>query len=124
MQDMREVVHELVVNQLGVKRATYLGHSLGGQLVLGYALTYPEAVTSLVLEAPAGLEEYPRTSLWRRARRWRCSIPPSPATSTNGSRPGTRPGILAAELARTDQGVRDFFYLRSAIQSGREFRQP
>lgn len=36
MQDMREVVHELVVNQLGVKKAAYLGHSLGGQLVMGY----------------------------------------------------------------------------------------
>ena len=44
MQDMREVVHELVVNQLGVKKASYLGHSLGGQLVMGYALTWPEAV--------------------------------------------------------------------------------
>jgi pimeloyl-ACP methyl ester carboxylesterase len=28
MQDMRDVVHELVVNQLGVKQAFYLGHSL------------------------------------------------------------------------------------------------
>ena len=32
MQDMRDVVHELVVNQLGVKQAYYLGHSLGGQV--------------------------------------------------------------------------------------------
>ena len=39
MQDMREVVYDLVVNQLGVKKAVYLGHSLGGQLVMGYALT-------------------------------------------------------------------------------------
>src|SRR6516165_4041551 len=54
MQDMRDVVHELVVNQLGVKRAAYLGHSLGGQLVMGYALTWPEAVQDLILEAPAG----------------------------------------------------------------------
>ncbi|MGY3534930.1 pimeloyl-ACP methyl ester carboxylesterase [Bradyrhizobium embrapense] len=60
MQDMREVVYDLVVNQLKVKQATYLGHSLGGQLILGYALTYPDSVRSLVLEAPAGLEEYPR----------------------------------------------------------------
>ncbi len=60
MQDMREVVYDLVVNQLGVKKAVYLGHSLGGQLVIGYALTWPEAVQGLALEAPAGLEEYPR----------------------------------------------------------------
>jgi pimeloyl-ACP methyl ester carboxylesterase len=60
MQDMRDVVHELVVNQLGVKKAACLGHSLGGQLVMGYALSWPESVSSLALEAPAGLEEYPR----------------------------------------------------------------
>jgi pimeloyl-ACP methyl ester carboxylesterase len=54
MQDMRDVVHELVVNQLGVKRAAYLGHSLGGQLVMGYALTWPEAVQ----DVPAG--DHPR----------------------------------------------------------------
>ena len=59
MQDMRDVVHELVVNQLGVKQAHYLGHSLGGQVILGYALNWPEAVKGLILEAPAGLEEYP-----------------------------------------------------------------
>ena len=54
MQDMREVVYDLIVSQLKVKQATYLGHSLGGQLVMGYALKYPEAVGGLVLEAPAG----------------------------------------------------------------------
>ena len=35
MQDMREVIYDLVVNQLGVKKAYYLGHSLGGQFVTG-----------------------------------------------------------------------------------------
>lgn len=59
MQDMRDVVHELVVNQLGVKQAFYLGHSLGGQVVMGYATIWPDAVRGLILEAPAGLEEYP-----------------------------------------------------------------
>ena len=63
MQDMRDVVHELVVNQLGVKQAFYLGHSLGGQVILGYALSWPDAVKGLILEAPAGLEEYPREVL-------------------------------------------------------------
>jgi homoserine O-acetyltransferase len=35
MQDMRDLVHELVVNQLGVKQAYYLGHSLGGRSYWG-----------------------------------------------------------------------------------------
>jgi homoserine O-acetyltransferase/O-succinyltransferase len=112
MQEMREVVRELVVNQLGVKRAYYLGHSLGGQLAMGYALTWPDAVQGLVLEAPAGLEEYPRevevgpgktAPLFDKAfatdfDKWRQTW--------------DQTGVLAAELARTDQGVRDFFYFK------------
>jgi len=69
MQDMREVVNDLVVNQLKVKQATYLGHSLGGQLVLGYALTYPDAVKSLILEAPAGAVAATSSRWYRREAR-------------------------------------------------------
>jgi homoserine O-acetyltransferase/O-succinyltransferase len=112
MQDMREVVYDLVVNQLGVKQATYLGHSLGGQLVMGYALTYPGAVKSLVLEAPAGLEEYPRevtiapgktaklfdASFARDFDKWKDVWGPTQ--------------ILAGEIARSDQNVRDFYYFK------------
>ena len=112
MQDMREVVHELVVNQLGVKKAAYLGHSLGGQLVMGYALTWPEAVQSLALEAPAGLEEYPRevtiapgktsllfdSSFARDFDKWKQTW--------------DQTGILAAEKARDEQNIRDFFYFK------------
>ncbi len=59
MQHTREVIHDLIVNQLGISKAVYGGHSLGGQWALGYALTYPEVVESIVLIAPAGLEELP-----------------------------------------------------------------
>jgi pimeloyl-ACP methyl ester carboxylesterase len=59
MEDMRNVIHEIIVKQLGVKKATYLGHSLGGQWVLGYALTYPDAVEKLIVEAFPVSEEYP-----------------------------------------------------------------
>ncbi|WP_050404498.1 alpha/beta hydrolase [Bradyrhizobium embrapense] len=112
MQDMREVVYDLVVDQLKVKQATYLGHSLGGQLILGYALTYPGAVRSLVLEAPAGLEEYPRevtiapgktaklfdASLAGNFEKWKEVWGPTQ--------------ILANEIARPEQNVRDFFYFK------------
>jgi homoserine O-acetyltransferase len=112
MQDMREVVHELVVNQLGVKRAAYMGHSLGGQLILGYALNWPDTVQDLILEAPAGLEEYPRDvvvapgktaplfdrSFERDFEKWKQVWEPT--------------GVLAAEIGRTEQGVRDFFYFK------------
>jgi pimeloyl-ACP methyl ester carboxylesterase len=59
IQETSEVIHDLIVNQLGIPKAIYGGHSLGGQFVLGYALTYPEAVEGLILVAPAGLEELP-----------------------------------------------------------------
>ncbi len=59
LQDTREVIHDIVGRQLEVKKASYLGHSLGGQWVLGYALAYPEAVEKIILECPSGLEEYP-----------------------------------------------------------------
>lgn len=59
MQHTREVIHDLIVNQLGISKATYGGHSLGGQFVLGYALSYPEAVQGIILVSPAGLEELP-----------------------------------------------------------------
>ncbi|BCS96396.1 hypothetical protein DSLASN_20280 [Desulfoluna limicola] len=59
LQDCRDAIHDVVVEQLKVKRAYYMGHSLGGQFCLGYALSYPDTVKGLVLEAPAGLEEFP-----------------------------------------------------------------
>jgi homoserine O-acetyltransferase len=112
MQDMRDLVHELVVNQLGVKQAYYLGHSLGGQIVLGYALSWPDAVRGLILEAPAGLEEYPREvpigggktaklfdeSFARDFGKWRQTW--------------DQTGVLASEIARSEQDIRDFYYFK------------
>ena len=60
MQQAREAIHDLVVNHLQISKAVYGGHSLGGQFVLGYALSYPEAVGGLILVSPAGLEELPQ----------------------------------------------------------------
>src|ERR1700760_508555 len=112
MQDMREVVHELVVNQLGVKKASYLGHSLGGQLVMGYALTWPEAVTSLALEAPAGLEEYPREVTVEPGKTLRLFDPSFARDFEKWRQTWDQTGILAAEMARSPQNVRDFFYFK------------
>jgi len=110
MQDMRDVVHELVVNQLGVKKASYLGHSLGGQLVMGYVLTWPEAVSSLVLEAPAGLEEYPREVTIAPGKTLRLFDPSFARDFDKWKQTWDQTGILASEMARSEQGVRDFFY--------------
>jgi len=112
MQDMRDVVHELVVNQLGVKRAAYLGHSLGGQLVLGYALTWPDAVQDLILEAPAGLEEYPREVEIAPGKKVALFDPGFARDFEKWKQTWDQTGILAAEIARSEQNVRDFFYFK------------
>src|SRR6266540_7322229 len=50
-----------VVGELGVERALFLGHSLGGGIALQIALRRPAAVAGLVLIAPAGVG---RSMLW------------------------------------------------------------
>jgi pimeloyl-ACP methyl ester carboxylesterase len=112
MQDMREVVHDLVVNQLGVKRAFYLGHSLGGQLVLGYALTWPDAVQGLALEAPAGLEEYPREVTIAPGKTARLFDESFARDFDKWKQTWDQTGILATEIARPEQNIRDFFYFK------------
>ncbi len=50
-----------VIGELGIERAVFLGHSLGGGIALQIALRKPAAVAGLVLVAPAGLG---RSMLW------------------------------------------------------------
>src|SRR6185437_11507764 len=104
MQDMREVVHELVVNKLGVKKAAYLGHSLGGQLVMGYALTWPEAVASLSLEAPAGLEEYPREVTYAKGKTALLFDPSFARDFEKWKQAWDETGILRSEEHTSEQG--------------------
>ncbi len=53
--DVRETIHNLVVKHLGIAKASYLGHSMGGQIAAGYALRHPENVQRLVLYASGGI---------------------------------------------------------------------
>ena len=50
-----------VIGELGIERAVFLGHSLGGGIALQIALRKPAAVAGLMLVAPAGLG---RSMLW------------------------------------------------------------
>jgi pimeloyl-ACP methyl ester carboxylesterase len=47
-----------LLDTLGVKEVTVVGHSMGGMLATRFALLYPEITTGLVLENPIGLEDY------------------------------------------------------------------
>jgi len=45
-------------DSLGLSRAVWIGHSMGGQIAIEGALEYPEKVSRLVLLAPAGFENF------------------------------------------------------------------
>ncbi|WP_232319205.1 2-succinyl-6-hydroxy-2,4-cyclohexadiene-1-carboxylate synthase [Sporosarcina ureae] len=65
---MEEQIKDLyeVLQKLEIEKPILLGYSMGGRVALGYTATYPEKVTSLVLESSSpGL----RTSEQRLARR-------------------------------------------------------
>ena len=101
MQDMREVVYDLVVNQLGVKKAFYLGHSLGGQFVMGYALTWPDAVQGLALEAPCRSRRISARDHDRQGQEsCACSTQSFARDFDKWKQTWDQTGILAAEIAR------------------------
>ncbi|MFA4902796.1 MAG: alpha/beta hydrolase [Desulfobaccales bacterium] len=47
-----------LLDQLQVKQAVIVGHSMGGMLAVRFARNYPERTSRLVLEDPIGLEDY------------------------------------------------------------------
>jgi pimeloyl-ACP methyl ester carboxylesterase len=62
--DIHYSFHQMAANtkklldSLGVKEVTVVGHSMGGMLATRFTLMYPETATQLVLEDPIGLEDY------------------------------------------------------------------
>jgi pimeloyl-ACP methyl ester carboxylesterase len=47
-----------LLDQLQVKQAVIVGHSMGGMLAVRFARNYPDRTLRLVLEDPIGLEDY------------------------------------------------------------------
>ncbi|MBH22990.1 MAG: alpha/beta hydrolase [Myxococcales bacterium] len=47
-----------LLKELGVERATVVGHSMGGMVATRFALMFPDATTRLVLVNPIGLEDW------------------------------------------------------------------
>lgn len=47
-----------LLDTLGIKKTSILGHSMGGMLATRFALMYPERMDKLLLENPIGLEDY------------------------------------------------------------------
>lgn len=111
LEDIRSAFHEVIVNTLGVKQAYYLGHSFGGQAVLGYALDYPEAVKGLILEGPAGLEIFPKSFDMGGEKLAVCD-PAITHDFAAWEKAWGPTGALASEMNRDEQSVRDFFHFR------------
>jgi pimeloyl-ACP methyl ester carboxylesterase len=69
VQGLVDFVHGFL-RHLGLERVVLVGNSLGGQVALFYALTYPEAVVALILSGSSGIYEMETgtTTLRRRDR--------------------------------------------------------
>lgn len=64
MEAMADTVRELL-GHLGVQRPVLIGHSMGGQTALSYAIRYPREPRAVVLTSPAGFETFsPRERAW------------------------------------------------------------
>lgn len=47
-----------LLDTLGIRQATIMGHSMGGMLATRFALMFPDRTQKLILENPIGLEDY------------------------------------------------------------------
>ncbi|MET0548727.1 MAG: alpha/beta hydrolase [Xanthomonas sp.] len=60
-----------LLQQAGVTRAVFVGHSMGGMLAAHYALQYPQDVSQLLLVNPIGLEDWKAAGVpWRSVDAW------------------------------------------------------
>ena len=57
MEAMADVVAELV-SALHLEKPIVVGHSMGGQTALSYAIRFPDKLKALVLTSPAGFEPF------------------------------------------------------------------
>lgn len=54
-----------LLDELKLGRVVLVGHSMGGQTSLSFAIRHPERVDALVLTSPAGMEQFnPREQQW------------------------------------------------------------
>ncbi len=69
-QQLAGNTHALLTS-LGIERPIIMGHSIGGMLSMRYALTFPQAVESVVLVNPIGLEDWKAKGVpWQSVDAW------------------------------------------------------
>ncbi|MFI2743254.1 alpha/beta fold hydrolase [Zhouia sp. PK063] len=47
-----------ILDHLGIKKISVLGHSMGGMIATRFVLMYPDMIDKFILENPIGLEDY------------------------------------------------------------------
>ena len=61
-----EVIRDFI-QEMNLTNVVYVGHSMGGQIGMTLSLNHPEAISQLVLAAPAGIEAFsPGSGNWLR----------------------------------------------------------
>jgi len=59
-----------LLDTLGIRKVSVLGHSMGGMLATRFALMYPETTEKLILENPIGLEDWKRWVPYQPVEEW------------------------------------------------------
>ncbi|PIE38861.1 MAG: alpha/beta hydrolase [Gammaproteobacteria bacterium] len=112
MDDSRKLVFDVLVQQMNIKKAAYLGHSMGGQWVLGYALNYPNAVEKLILESSYGLEEYSTTVPINESEQLAIFNPIMRYDYSKWQSIWSRLGYFDQEFAKSAEDIRVFYHFQ------------
>ncbi len=112
MDDSRRLVFNVLVQQMNIETATYLGHSMGGQWVLGYALKYPDAVDKIILESSYGLEEYNTEILLNDSKQLAIFNPIIRYDYGKWQSVWSRLGYFDREFAKTAEDIRLFYHFK------------
>lgn len=99
------------MDEVGLERVIIVGHSMGGQIALTFALQHPERLDGLVLSAPAGFERFgPGAADWMK-RYWH------EGRALEAREEELRATFTQLVFNRTDEGVERM--LRERVQLGR-----
>jgi pimeloyl-ACP methyl ester carboxylesterase len=96
---------------IGVEKATWIGHSMGGQISMTAALRHPDQVERLVLAAPAGFERFTAGEVSWMKNFW------TEDRAMTAREEEIRANFTVLNFNRTDEGVERL--IRERVQLGR-----
>ena len=103
------------MDTLGIGRATLMGHSMGGQIAMTYALAHPARVGRMILSAPAGFESFQLgAAAWTRSY-W------NESRALHATEAVVRANFTTLVFNRTDEGVERLIQERVRMGKTPEF---